>query len=155
MANQIYLTKDGYKNLVEELHRLKERKPTITLEIERAREHGDLRENAEYHAAKESLTNLMRRIGELEGKLGNSRIIDESQISTETVYIGATVCVKDSDGDEFTYTLVDVEEADPTNGKISMQSPFGQALMGHAKGDKVTVKLPTNQFDVTIIKISR
>jgi len=155
MANQIYLTKDGYKNLVEELHRLKERKPSITLEIERAREHGDLRENAEYHAAKESLTNLMRRIGELEGKLGNSKIIDESQISTDVVYIGATVCVKDSDGDELTYTLVDIEEADPTNNKISMQSPFGQALMGHKKGDKVTVKLPTGQFDITILKISR
>src|SRR5512142_268531 len=97
MGNEIYLTKEGRNKLVDELEALKKRKPALQEEIARAREHGDLRENAEYHAAKEALTNLQRRIMELETKLSNSSIIDDKAMDKGKVYIGATVKLYDED----------------------------------------------------------
>ncbi|MFH1368761.1 MAG: transcription elongation factor GreA [Elusimicrobiota bacterium] len=156
MAKQSYLTKEGYRKLCDELDRLKKRKPALQEEIARAREHGDLRENAEYHAAKESLTNLQRRIMELDTKLSNSAIIDNSQMEKDKVYIGATVSLLDVDSaDEFSYTIVDVEEADLAVGKISMQSPLAQGLMGHKTGETVTVDLPAGPLKLKILKINR
>src|SRR3989339_1110958 len=146
--SSIYLTKDGRNKMIDELERLKNRKPLIQEEIARAREHGDLRENAEYHAAKETLTNLSRRIMEIENKLMSAQIIDEENLDTSKVYIGLKVLMKDTDGDEFEYTIVDVEEANPAESKISVQSPLAQGLMGHKAGETVTVDLPAGPMDL-------
>jgi transcription elongation factor GreA len=155
MSQEIYLTKDGRNKLIEELERLQKRKPQLQEEIARAREHGDLRENAEYHAAKESLTNLSRRVMEIESKLSRARLLEQQNIDKDKVYIGATVALKDvEEGDEFEYTIVDVEEANPAEKKISVQSPMAQGLLGHKAGETVTINLPATVMKVTILKIS-
>jgi transcription elongation factor GreA len=138
-----------------ELERLQKRKPVITEEMARAREHGDLRENAEYHAAKETLTKLGQRIVEIESKLSRARIIEDQNIQRDKVYIGATVKLKDLDeNDEFEYIIVDKEEANPAERKISIQSPLAQGLLGHKEGDKVDVTLPSGVLRLEILKIS-
>jgi len=152
---EIYLTRDGRNKLIEELDRLQKRKPQIQDEIARAREHGDLRENAEYHAAKEALTNLMQRIAEIDSKLSRAKIIEELNIDPNKVLIGVTVTIKDEDGDDYEYTIVDEEEANPDEMKISIGSPLAQGLLEHKIGDKVDVNLPMGIVKFTIIKITR
>ena len=152
---EIYLTRDGRNKLIEELNRLQKRKPQIQDEIARAREHGDLRENAEYHAAKEALTNLMQRIAEIDSKLSRAQIIEELNIDPNKVLIGVTVTIKDEDGDDYEYTIVDEEEANPDEMKISIGSPLAQGLLEHKVGDKVDVKLPMGTTKFTIVKITR
>ena len=151
----IYLTRDGRNKLIEELDKLQKRKPQIQDEIARAREHGDLRENAEYHAAKEALTNLMQRIAEIDSKLSRAQIIEELNIDPNKVLIGVTVTIKDEDGDDYEYTIVDEEEANPDEMKISIGSPLAQGLLEHKVGDKVDVKLPMGTTKFTIVKITR
>src|SRR3989339_202535 len=153
--SSIYLTKDGRNKMIDELERLKNRKPLIQEEIARAREHGDLRENAEYHAAKETLTNLQQRIAELETKLSRVKIIEDQNMEKGTIYIGVTVKMKDEDGDEYNYTIVDVEEANLAENKISVQSPMSQGRLGHKEGEQVTVSLPAGDMKFKILKISR
>lgn len=154
MSDEIYLSRQGHNKMIEELQRLIQRKPHIQEEIARAREHGDLKENAEYHAAKESLTNLGKRIAELENKLGRARIIEEQKIDKDKVYIGATVQLKDNEsGEEYEYCIVDVEEANLSKGKISIQSPFAQGLLGHKEGETVSLNLPQSTIKVKILKI--
>jgi len=155
MANEIYLTKDGRNKLIEELERLKARKPLVQEEIARAREHGDLKENAEYHAAKETLTNIQQRMLEIETKLGRAKLIEEQNIDPTKIYIGTTVKLKDSDGDEYEYTIVDVEEANPAERKISVQSPMAQGLLGHKAGETVKINLPAGVMEMKILDISR
>lgn len=152
---EIYLTRDGRNKLIEELNKLQKRKPQIQDEIARAREHGDLRENAEYHAAKEALTNLMQRIAEIDSKLARAQIIEELNIDPNKVLIGVTVTIKDEDGDDYEYTIVDEEEANPDEMKISIGSPLAQGLLEHKVGDKVDVKLPMGTTKFTIVKITR
>lgn len=151
----IYLTRDGRNKLIDELNRLQKRKPQIQDEIARAREHGDLRENAEYHAAKEALTNLMQRIAEIDSKLSRAKIIEELNIDPNKVLIGVTVTIKDEDGDEYEYSIVDEEEANPDEMKISIGSPLAQGLLEHKVGDKVDVNLPMGTVKFEIIKITR
>lgn len=151
----IYLTRDGRNKLIEELDKLQKRKPQIQDEIARAREHGDLRENAEYHAAKEALTNLMQRIAEIDSKLSRAQIIEELNIDPNKVLIGVTVTIKDEDGDDYEYTIVDEEEANPDEMKISIGSPLAQGLLEHKVGDKVDVKLPMGTTKFKIVKITR
>ena len=155
MADEIYLTKDGRNKLLKELEDLKKRRIVVTDEMARAREHGDLKENAEYHAAKETLTNVAKRIAELESKISRSRLIEDQNLDSDTIYIGVKVKLKDQDSDEYEYTIVDVEEADPSENKISIQSPLAQGLVGHREGDKVKVALPRGEMEYKIIKISR
>ena len=155
MAGEIYLTKEGRKKLIKELEDLNKRKIVVTEEMARAREHGDLKENSEYHAAKETLTNVAKRIVELESKITRSRLIEDQNMDSDTVYIGVTVKLKDQDSDEYEYTIVDVEEADASQNKISIQSPLAQGLVGHKEGDKVKVTLPGGEMEYKIIKISR
>ena len=143
------------QKLIEELDRLQKRKPQIQDEIARAREHGDLRENAEYHAAKEALTNLMQRIAEIDSKLSRAKIIEELNIDPNKVFIGVTVTIKDEDGDEYEYAIVDEEEANPNEMKISIGSPLAQGLLGHVAGDKVDVELPAGTMKFEIVKITR
>ena len=155
MAGEIYLTKQGRNKLIDEMERLQKRKPLIQEELSRARDHGDLRENAEYHAAKESLSNLGKRIAELESKLSRAQLINNDLMDNSTVYIGATVKLKDGDGDEYEYTIVDVEEADSALGKISVQSPMSQGLLGHKAGETVKIKLPAGLMEFDILTIER
>ena len=152
---EIYLTRDGRNKLLDELDRLQKRKPQIQDEIARAREHGDLRENAEYHAAKETLTNLMQRIAEIDAKLSNAKIIEELNIDPNKVFIGVTVTIKDEDGDTYEYAIVDEEEANPSEMKISIGSPLAQGLLEHKVGDKVDVQLPAGTMKFEILKIER
>ncbi len=135
--SEIYLTRDGRKKLIKELNELQKRKPLIQDEIARAREHGDLRENAEYHAAKETLANLIRRIMELDSKIACAKIIEEQNIDSDKVYIGVTVIIKDEDGVDYQYTVVDLEEVDPAVNRISIRSPLAQGLLGHTAGEQL------------------
>jgi transcription elongation factor GreA len=154
MSSEIYLTKEGRNKMLDELDRLGKRKPLIQEELARAREHGDLKENAEYHAAKETLTKLGQRICEIESKLSRSKLISEQNIEKDKIFIGVTVTIKDmSDGDEYTYTIVDVEEANFAENKISVQSPMSQGLLGHKVGDMVKVQLPGGMTEFKILKI--
>src|SRR5712692_10031669 len=136
MSVKIPITKKGYEALQAELERLKKvERPKNIKEIEDARGHGDLSENAEYHAAKERQSHIDVRIRDLEHKLAEAQIIDTSNLSTEKVVFGATVTVKDvQNGNEQRYTLVGQDEGDLKNGKISVQSPVGRALIGKRVG---------------------
>jgi transcription elongation factor GreA len=151
----IFLTRAGREKLIKEIEDLQKRKPQIQDEIARAREHGDLKENAEYHAAKETLTNIMRRIGDINDKLSKAKLIDEQDIDINKVLIGATVTIEDEEGQDFTYSLVDSEESDPTNNKISVQSPLVQGLLEHKVGDICDVELPMGKRKFKIKKIER
>lgn len=153
--SEVYLTRKGRKKLIKELNELQKRKLLIQDEIAIAREHGDLRENAEYHAAKETLANLMRRIMELDSKIAYAKIIEEQNIDSDKVFIGVTVTIKDEDGADYQYTIVDLEEVDPAANRISVQSPLAQGLLGHTVGETVTAELPVGRIKFKILKISR
>lgn len=151
-----FLTREGYEKLRGELAKMKERRGQLSVDIGEAREKGDLKENAEYHAAKEEQAKVQLRINELEEKLRSARIIEEAGVQTGEVRIGATVHLKDlSDNEEVVYTLVDVSEADFSKGRISVQSPVAQALLGHKEGDTVTVALPARTLKYAVTKVSR
>lgn len=138
------ITKKGYEALKVELDRLKREERPKTIEaIAEARAHGDLSENAEYEAAKERQGFIESRIVELEHKLADARVIDTSNLSSETVVFGATVTLLETESqEEKQYTLVGQDEADLKDGKISVQSPVGRALIGHRVGDVIEVKTP-------------
>ncbi|MBA3065067.1 transcription elongation factor GreA, partial [bacterium] len=132
-----YITKKGQDKLLADLRRLKtESVPRLSKEINEAMAQGDLSENAEYHAAKEDLTNVQKRIAKLENALSASLVIDEKQMSSDKVYLGATVALRDSSGESSEYTVVSAEESDPSEGLISSVSPIGIALLGRAVGEK-------------------
>lgn len=153
---EIYISRAGYKKLQDDLAALKARRPVIAAQILEAREKGDLKENAEYHAAKEESAHNERRINELEAKLGGARILeDQGDLPTDKAYIGATVSVKDDDGYEAKYTLVDASESDPAKGLISVDSPIGKALLGQSVGAKVKVPVGKAGYHLSILGISR
>jgi len=152
---EIYLTRAGREKLIKELEELQKKKSFVQEEIARARELGDLRENAEYHAAKETLANLMRRIVELNSKIACSKIIEEQDIDPDKVFIGVKVKIQDENGDDYEYIVVDSEEADPDVNKISVQSPLAQGLLGHKTGEVVVVELPAGKTKFKILKILR
>ncbi|MDE2831230.1 MAG: transcription elongation factor GreA [Gemmatimonadota bacterium] len=155
--NRVYLTKNGYEKIRTELIRLQTKeRPTVIAAIKKAREFGDLSENAEYHAAKERQAFLEKKIVELQEKLTNSEIIDESQIPKDKAYLGATVKLQDKkNGREMQYTLVTVEEADFDQNKISTASPIGNALLGKRVGEVVDVQVPVGVLTYEILDISR
>ena len=154
---RVYLSRAGYEKLVEELEHLKvAKRREISGAIEQARSLGDLKENAEYHAAKEAMANNEKRVSELEDKLSRVEIIDESKVAADKVYIGAKVRLIDLDNDEeLEYTLVDQEEADATCDLISVTSPVGKALLGHQENDIIRVDVPAGILEYKIVKISR
>lgn len=153
----VYLSKDGLQKLKDELRKMKtEDRPDIIAEIKRARELGDLSENAEYHAAKEAQTHIERRIAELEDKLSRARTIDTDNIPDDKAYIFAYVTVKDlKRGFEIEYQLVPPDEADVDEDKISTKSPVGAALLGKSIGDKLEIKVPAGILEYEIINIKR
>ncbi len=148
----IYLTKEGMEKLKGELSSLKERRPQMVKHLEEARSLGDLRENAEYHATKEALLKLTKRIADIEDKVKIARVIEK--VSNDTALIGAVVHVKNlNSGDEFKYQLVDPEEVDIDSGKISINSPIGSGLFEHKAGETVEIEVPSGTLKLTIIKI--
>lgn len=152
MAEKMPMTKKGYDRLQDELERLRKvDRPANIRAIEEARGHGDLSENAEYHAAKERQGFIEGRIQELQGKLAIANVIDTSKLSNEKVVFGATVTLLDMDSEEEKrYTLVGTDEADLKEGKISTISPVGKALLSHKVGDTVTVRVPAGTVDYEI-----
>jgi len=157
MSEPIYLSKEGRLKLEGELKRLKfEERPKLIAAIKHARELGDLSENAEYHAAKETQRHLEAKIAELEDKLTRVRSLDLDKIPNDKVYIFSKVKVKDrKSGEEILYTVVPVDEADPDNDIISVKSPIGAALLGKAVGDLVEVVVPSGKISYDILTISR
>ncbi len=158
MTRKIPMTREGYEKLKKELdHLIKVERPKNIRDIEEARAHGDLSENAEYHAAKERQGLLDAKKRELEYKLAHAQIIDVSMLSNEKVVFGSTVRLADTDtGETRTYTLVGQDEADIKRGRISVQSPVGKALIGHKVGDVVVIKTPgkTVEYEIQEITIS-
>lgn len=157
MPEEIYLTRAGHEKLTEELTRLKtvERRK-ISKTIGEARLQGDISENAEYDAAKEAQAYNEVRISELEAKLSMARIIENENIPSDQVFIGATVTLTDIDNDaEEKYTLVSAEEANYEEGKISIQSPIGKALMGKREGEEVSIDVPAGTLHYKVDKIER
>ncbi len=150
------MTRSGYEGLDQEVKRLKSvERPAIVKEIELARAHGDLSENAEYHAAKEKQGHIEGRIQMLEDRLARAQVIDPSGQSLEQVRFGLTVDLEDADtGEKITYTILGEAESDVSQGTISVSSPVARALLGKAVGDTVTVRVPkgTRQFDILEIR---
>lgn len=153
----IYLTRSGHKKLMEELEVLKTTKRRqLSKAVGEARSHGDISENAEYDAAKEAQGLNEKRIAELEDKLASARILNDENISSDEVLIGATVKLKDlANGEEFEYTLVSELEADYDSGKISVYSPIGAALLNHKLNEVVDIKIPAGALKYKILRISR
>ena len=150
------MTLEGETLLKEELQRLKfEERPAVIEAIATAREFGDLKENAEYHAAKEQQSLMEARIKDIEGKLSNSQVIDVSQINpSEKVIFGTTVFIKDlADFSSLTYKIVGQDEADIKEGKISVISPVAKSLIGKFKGDTVKVETPGGSKEYEIINV--
>jgi len=128
----------------------------LSKEIAVARAHGDLRENAEYKAAKEAQALNEKRIAELEMKLTNTEIIDDSKMSKDEILVGATAKLRDLDTkEELEYTLVSEVEADFSQGKISITSPIGKGLLGHKKNDVVKIEVPAGILKYKVLKITR
>ncbi|MBL7197566.1 MAG: transcription elongation factor GreA [Candidatus Omnitrophica bacterium] len=157
MSEDVFLTQSGYDKLKEELDFLiKVRRREVAEQIKEARLKGDLKENAEYDAAKEAQAILESRISELEYKLGGARIIERENISKDKVYIGAMVTLLDLDTqNQEVYTLVSKEEADYSQNKISIESPIGSALLGKKIGEVVKIQVPAGELNYKIIKIQR
>lgn len=151
----VYLTKEGLEKLKKELHDLKYKiRPQISQKVATAREHGDLKENAEYHAAREELSMVETRVQELEDKIARAMLISEDEINTETVSILNRVTIEDlNKGRKLTYTLVSAEEADFKQNKISIASPVGKALLGKKVNDVVEVNVPAGTLKYKILSI--
>ncbi len=150
------MTLFGYEKLQAEVKNLKEVvRPQIVKDIEDALEHGDLKENAEYHAAKEGQKNVDNRLAELAKILGNSRIVDPSELEHAKISFGSTVVMTDMDTDEeLTYTIVGGCESNPDMGLISFGSPLAKQLLGREEGDEVKVRLPggNKEFEIEEVK---
>jgi transcription elongation factor GreA len=149
------MTPGGAQKLRDELSRLKEERPKISRAIGVAREHGDLKENAEYHAAKEQQGLVEARIKDIEDKLSRAEVIDPTKLSGDRVRFGATVMLLNLDTDEEnTYQIVGADEADLKNGTISVSAPLSRALIGKSTGDEVVVNLPggTRRYEIGSIE---
>ena len=151
------ITTAGLEVLKEELIFLKEKKrPQIVAAISEARSHGDLKENAEYHAAKEEQSHLEFKIAKLKNVVSNARILDESQLDTSKVLIHSNVVIKNTtNGMEFSYRLVADSETDVRNGKLSVNSPIGRGLLGKQVGDIAEIQVPNGIMKFEIMKVFR
>lgn len=153
--DKIPVTKIGFERLSAELHHLKTVKRQEIIEaIAVAREHGDLKENAEYHAAREQQSFTEGRIQELEAVTGRAQVIDPSTLSGKSIKFGATVTIVDEDTDEEeTYQIVGDNESDMENGKLSISAPVARSLIGKSEGDSVTVKTPKGARHYEILTV--
>ena len=154
--NEVYLTRAGYKKLYAELEQAKAERVKIARAIEEARQQGDISENAEYDAAKDAQAHNAARMADLEGKLSTVRIIEDQDIPSDKIYIGAVVTLLDLKSDEkFTYMLVSAEEANYEENKISILSPIGKCLMGRKEGEELDIKVPAGTLRYKVLKIKR
>ncbi|CAM3497842.1 MULTISPECIES: transcription elongation factor GreA [Helicobacter] len=149
------MTKYGYDKLISELKNLKEvERPKNIIEIDTAREHGDLKENAEYHAARERQLFLDARINELTQLVADARVIDPSTLEHSKISFGSTIKLEDLDTEEtFTYTIVGATESNPEKGLISYHSPLAKQLLGKIAGDEVSMTLPKGRVDYEVLEI--
>jgi transcription elongation factor GreA len=152
---RVPMTIEGYRKLETELQRLKsEERPRIIAQIAEARQHGDLSENAEYHAAKEAQGLNEAKVAELEDRIGRAEVVDTTKLSGSTVKFGATVTLVDEDTDEkVKYKIVGDFEASVRDGKISISSPIARALIGKTKNDTVEVTTPKGARSYKLLKV--
>jgi transcription elongation factor GreA len=157
MANEVYLTREGFHKLQKQLETLKStERRKIAKAIGEARAQGDISENAEYDAAKEAQAHNEVRVAELEAKLANVRIIENEKIPSDKVFIGAIVALEDLDsGEKMTYMLVSPEEASYEEKKISVFSPIGKGLLGHKAKETVELQVPAGTLKYKILSIKR
>lgn len=153
--SRVPITREGYNELLKLLGYMKSvQRPQITREIEAAREHGDISENAEYHAAKEKQGHIEAKIRELENKMGESDIIETVRLPEDRVVFGSLVVLENLEtGEKVQYRLVGPHEADIKKNKISVTSPIGRALMGRTPGDVATVQAPGGRKEYEVIGI--
>lgn len=153
--NKEPMSMHGYNKICAELKQLKEvERPNIVKEIDIARGHGDLKENAEYHAAKEKQRFIEARIVDLSEIIANAQVIDPSTLVHNKVSFGSTIKILNLDNDkEFSYTIVGSVESDPAKGLISFGSPIAKSLIGKSKGDAVSIQLPNGESDFEILDI--
>ena len=144
---------EGYERLIGELKALREERPRIVDSIEEARAHGDLSENAEYHAAKERQGQVEMMISDLEDKVSRSQIVDPTTLSSDKVIFGATVSLLDDDDKPVRYQIVGQTEADAKTGRISYNSPMGRALIGRKVDDEIEVTVPSGDRFYVVQKI--
>ena len=152
-VDKLPILKEGYDKLTAELKRLKIERPLIVDAIEEARAHGDLSENAEYHAAKEQQGQNEATISDIEGKLSRAQIIDPTELSGDKVVFGATVTLLDEDDKPLKYQIVSETEADARVGRISYSSPLGRALIGRKVEEEVEVTVPAGDKYYLVSKI--
>ena len=152
-SDKVPMLAEGYRLLEADLKRLKAERPQIVDAIEVARAHGDLSENAEYHAAKERQGQVEAQIAEIEDRLSRALVIDPTTLSGDKVVFGATVTLLDEDDKKVKYQLVGQQEADANQGRISYNSPLGRALIGRVKGEEVEVATPSGDRYYEIAKI--
>jgi len=152
---RVPMTIEGYRKLETELQRLKsEERPRIIAQIAEARQHGDLSENAEYHAAKEAQGLNEAKVAELEDRIGRAEVVDTTKLSGSTVKFGATVTLVDEDTDDkVKYKIVGDFEASVREGKISISSPIARALIGKTKNDTVEVTTPKGARSYKLLKV--
>jgi len=154
MGDEQYLTMEGAQNLREELERLKgPERDQLAKRLRSAIQMGDLSENADYHAAKEYQAFLEGKIQELEFVLKNAVIIEEMENDRTVVAVGTKVTIQEADYPPEIYHIVGAKEADPKNGRISNESPFGSALLGGKEGEVVVAQTPAGQVSLKIVKI--
>ncbi|WP_027327511.1 transcription elongation factor GreA [Helicobacter pametensis] len=153
--NKEPMTNYGYELLCEELKNLKEvERPNIVKEIDIARSYGDLKENAEYHAAKDKQLFIEARIAELGEMLANAQVIDPSTLNHTKVSFGSTVKIINLDNDqEMVYTIVGGIESNPSRGLISFGSPIAKSLLGKEEGEEITIALPSGESDFEILEV--
>ena len=152
-SDKVPMLAEGHRQLTEEVKRLKAERPDIIDSIEEARAHGDLSENAEYHAAKERQGQVEAMLADAEDKLARALVIDPTELSGDKVVFGATVTLLDEEEKKVRYQLVGQTEADARVGRISYNSPLGRALIGRSKGEDVEVSTPSGERYYEIAKI--
>ena len=152
-ADKVPMLAEGHRKLNDELRRLKSERPEIVEAIEAARAHGDLSENAEYHAAKERQGQIEATIADLEDRMSRAMVIDPKTLSGNKIVFGATVTLLDEDEKKVKYQLVGQVEADASNGRISYNSPLGRALIGRQVGEEVEVSTPSGDRYYEVKKI--
>jgi transcription elongation factor GreA len=153
---KIYVTREGLDKMKAELAACKQRSTELVAAVEFARSLGDLRENGDYHAAKEEHGLVNARIGDLMDKLARAEVMDEGAMDTDKAYLGATVRVLNRKTDsEAKYVLVSPVEMDIDSGKISIRSPIGKALLGKAVGEVAVAKVPAGDIELEVLEISR
>ena len=153
--DRVPMTNRGYEMLLEELKQLKNvERPAIIAAIATAREHGDLSENAEYHAAKEKQSFIEGRVREIEDKVSRAQVIDVKQLTGDNIKFGATVLIADEDTDEeSTFQIVGVDESDVTVGLLSVTSALARALIGKTEGDSVDVATPSGGKSYEVVSV--